>query len=319
MKFIKGLLLVSLSLFLLGSAVFLISFGASGWDAEAISAVEKETRTYEIEGNISRFDFDLSSANLSFKESEDGTFKVVCNQSNKTRFYVNDDGGTLEIEEVCEWYNRIFNWAQYSVTVYLPAGEYGSLDIECASSDISLCAGLSFSTLDIECTSGDIEIFCSVRGETEIEVTSGNVKLSEVTVSGSCVVDSNSGDVLISKSSFDRLYIESTSGDTLLSSVRGDKLTVICTSGETTLKDVILTDRLYIDATSGDVELEGCDAASIEIETTSGDVEGTILTPKTFDARATSGDVRVPYPSSGSPCKIRTTSGDIDILIADAR
>ena len=336
MKFIKGLLMISLCIFLLGATVFLISFGAAGWDPEALSAVEKENVTHKPEGNIKSFELDMDSASVSFKLSEDDALSVVCNQSNKTRFSVRTEGDILEIEEVCAWYNRIFNWTNYSVTIYLPVGEYGSLEHEGGSSDIEVCAGLTFATLDIESASGDIKLACSVKGTTEVEATSGcvsiaettfgtlsldttsgDVYLSRVTVDGACSIDLTSGDITASDSAFSNLIIDSTSGEVNISGVLGNDLYITSTSGDIELYDVLMTGRLTINGTSSDIEFERCDAKNIEIVTTSGDIEGSFLTPKSFDADTTSGDERVPYPSSGDPCRLRTTSGDIEIFIVE--
>ena len=73
--------------------------------------------------------------------------------------------------------------------------------------------------------------------------------------------------------------------------------------------------KITVKVTTGDVELEACDGGELFLKATTGDVEGTLLTPKTFEANATTGKVDVPNPSTGGLCKIKTTTGDIQIRI----
>ena len=72
---------------------------------------------------------------------------------------------------------------------------------------------------------------------------------------------------------------------------------------------------MNIDTDTGDVKLDACDANSIDIETDTGDVMGYLLTPKIFDTDTGTGDIRVEQSTSGGLCKIRTSTGDIEITI----
>ncbi len=336
MKLVKGILAVSFSIFLIGAALFLVAFGTSGWDADALGGVEHKTALHEIDGEIRNIDVDVDDADVTFVISEGETTKVVCNESNKNEIYVTENGGRLMINEDREWYDYIFDKSSYSVVVYLPAGEYGELMLEGESSDVTVPAGLVFSEVEIEVTSGEVDFAAGVRRGADFELTSGDVKITgcsmgslsidlssgdvdvrAVAVEGKMEIESTSGDISIFDVTFKDISVETTSGDSSLSGARGENAYVHHTSGVATLHDAVLSDRMVIESTSGEISFDGCDAGSVDIRTTSGDVDGTFLTPKTFDADSTSGDVRVPYPSSGDPCRIRTTSGDINILVVE--
>lgn len=58
-----------------------------------------------------------------------------------------------------------------------------------------------------------------------------------------------------------------------------------------------------------------CDAGSIYIEMTTGGVECSFLTPKAVSAHTTTGSVDVPDSDSGGSCEIKTTTGDIEVVI----
>ena len=111
------------------------------------------------------------------------------------------------------------------------------------------------------------------------------------------------------------MQCKTTTGDVLLQGVRCADLTIDGTTGDVEMKDVIASGKITVKVTTGDVELEACDGGELFLKATTGDVEGTLLTPKTFEAKATTGKVDVPNPSTGGLCKIKTTTGDIQIRI----
>ena len=83
--------------------------------------------------------------------------------------------------------------------------------------------------------------------------------------------------------------------------------------------DVTLTSTLAgafdIETSTGDVKLNLSDAEEIDIETDTGRVEGSLLTEKVFITESSSGSIKVPHTTSGGTCKIRTSTGNINITI----
>ena len=338
MKAIKAILKISLCIFLVGLTLFLVLFGAAGWDPDVFSGVERTTTVHGIEGEIKNIYVDMSEADVTFAVGESDEIEVVCNESNKTRFIVTEAGGRLMIIEERAWYDQIFDRSSYSVVLYLPAGEYGELEIDGASSDVTVPSDFAFSSVEIDVTSGDVDFTADVSGSVDIEKvsgdariagcglgslsidsTSGEIDVSDAVVVGNIEIESTSGDVTVINASFAEFSLESTSGELTIRGARGVNAYISHGSGETLLRDTVLSGRIIVESTSGNISLDSCDATSVDIDTTSGDVTATFLTPKTFDVDTTSGDKRVPYPSVGDPCRIRTTSGDVDILIVEKR
>ena len=73
---------------------------------------------------------------------------------------------------------------------------------------------------------------------------------------------------------------------------------------------------LNINGVTGDIKFDQCDALNIFVETTTGSVKGTIMTSKIFNCQSTSGSVHYPDTYTGGICKIKTTTGTINISYA---
>ena len=73
----------------------------------------------------------------------------------------------------------------------------------------------------------------------------------------------------------------------------------------------------FLASSTGDVDLIDSDSDTFDIETSTGHVKGTILTTKIFDAKSDTGKVDVPLSGTGGLCKIRTSTGSIEIKIKE--
>ena len=208
----------------------------------------------------------------------EGNPKVECREADAIKHTVETVNGTLIIRNEID--NRFaIDYDKISVTVYLPKQSYGHLYIKNASGHIDVDEGLTFSSANIVASSGNIEYSSNVENDLKMDAASGNVLLSKFSC-GTLNVDAASGDV---------------------------KMTAVVAA-----KDI------SIHTSSGDILLNHCDANNLDITASSGNVVGTLLTPKTFDAVALSGSVHVPQDNEGGKCKIRASSGNIDISISNS-
>ena len=319
MNVLRTVFKVLLIIFIVGVVLFVALFAASGFDTDMISGVEYITNEYEIGEEFSDIYIDVSSADVKFAISDTDSAKVVCRESNKVKINASVDDNKLVVVSEENWYDFIFGAGSgYYATVYIPAGEYGTLYCDVTTGDLSICDGVSFATANIDVTTGDVNITCDVAGDVILHVTTGDVKISGVEFA-SLNMDCTTSDVYVDNASVSgACRFDISTGDTVLTGLRAESAEIDTTTGEVVLNDVILNGKLQVECTTGDVILGGSDAKDINIKCTSGDVIGTLLTPKTFSADSTSGDVKVQFPSSGDPCVIRTTSGDIHITIVEA-
>ncbi|MBQ8947298.1 MAG: DUF4097 family beta strand repeat protein [Lachnospiraceae bacterium] len=192
-------------------------------------------------------------------------------------------GGTLvvELKDDSKWYDHVgINFHGFGkeyddkpLNVYLPAGDYGTVEITAVSSDI---------TVD------------PIKADTlNITVTSGEIKLDECTV-GNAKINSISGDMDLSKVTASDIRLNATSGKLNLDGLTASYVKLSTVSGDMSLRDFD-SKSTDINTTSGDVSGNLIGEYNISANTTSGDVN----VPSSS--------------STGNPMNINTTSGDIDL------
>lgn len=275
----KGWLIVAISLILVGCILFAGVMTAMNWNFRKLSKDKYETNTYTLADPFTNISIHIQTADIVFVPSADNTVSVVCYEEVKTKHTVAVEGDTLVIKNTdsTKWYQHLgLHLGSPTITVYLPAGTYSALAVKATTGDISIPKNFSFASADIDVTTGDIICSAAVSGDMTLHITTGDVQLSDVTCRN---------------------------------------LTATGTTGDITLNNVIASESFFIKRGTGDVSFVACDASELTVKTTTGDITGTLLTAKTFVAHATTGDVKVPGTTSGGTCKLKTTTGDIQITL----
>lgn len=158
-------------------------------------------------------------------------------------------------------------------------------------------------------SSGDVEVFGLTSESFNIETTSGDIEIEQM--SGRLLLESTSGDIELSGTQGE-IKMKSTSGDQQVVESNGD-ISARCTSGDvkinrfsgmiqvqTTSGNIEAsrgTGILSFKASSGDIDCYGLDLrGDTQFETTSGDIDIELLNQLntlSFDLKSTSGDLRV--------------------------
>ena len=298
MRKIKTKLIIAAALILLGAIIFASTMTALSWDFRKLSTMKMQTKDYEITQDFNDINITSRTADVVFAASNDGTCKVVCYEEVKMTHTVGVENGalTIAVKDEKTWIDYIgLNFYTPKITVYLPADEYGAINIDNSTGHVSLPDSFKFNCIDIEVTTGHVECRASASDAIKIKATTGHIDLANLSA--------NSVNLSLS------------SGNTEISNVKCNTLTASSTTGDVTLDDVIVGGKLSVKCTTGDVELEDSDAGEIWIKTNTGDVEGSLLSEKTFITHTTTGDVDVPRNTTGGVCEITTTTGDIEISI----
>ena len=211
---------------------------------------------------------------------------------------------------------------------YAKSGRFHIIDTLNKTLTISLPEGIVLKTAKIHTTSGDMDIPQLTADETELTVTSGNVRATADTR---------------------KMTVRATSGDLNISLPgNAEAVTFEVTSGKITA-DIGYAEKLSIHGTSSDINFYG-KAGDADIKTTSGAVSVRFLTFRTLNIDVTSGNVTAALPENpgftldakmtsgklnyegiaftrggdvyscgdgSGRCSIHTTSGDIRIMKAD--
>ena len=288
-----------------GSAMFGLAIAKGAFTNNSWS--KEVTKEYTLEDSFNKIDVDIVTADLTFKPAEDNKTKVVSVEKEKIHHTATVSNDTLVIREKDDrkFYEKWFGFvSRMKVTVYLPETTYEELKIEITTGSIISEDNFSFGKVNIESTTGDLKLANVTGKSADIKITTGNVTLNNYNMYG-------------------ELNAETTTGDFAFNNVECEKAILHTTSGKYNLNDFIVTgdlntDRpnLDISGTSSDVTFKNCDAHYIKVKTTTGDVKGNLLTKKSFDAQTTTGSVLVDNDRTvDDKCYIRTTTGDIDISI----
>ena len=278
------------------------------------------TNTYELTNqDISNFDFDLNVSDLEFFASVDGQKKVVCQESEKIVHTVEVADGTLKVRgaDNRKWYEHIFsfNFTRKKVSVYLPAESYGDLLIRSDTGDIRIMSNFSFHSADIKLFTGCITYEASCQDALKIESSTGDIHLGMIHAT-TATIEASTGDIHLSRFAVDNgVSIKASTGRIYATGVTASDLTANTSTGDISFENTVIEGHLEAHSSTGDIRFRDSDAASLNIETTTGDVTGTLLSSKTFTVETRLGHINVPSSSTGGPCHIKTTTGDIEISI----
>ncbi|MBR3298644.1 MAG: DUF4097 family beta strand repeat protein [Clostridia bacterium] len=301
-KGLKIALIAAACIIVVGLVIGVVGFALGG---DAFFKNEELTeREIVIEGDFSDIYIDCERSAVVILPSEDGVCRIIAAESEKSRISAEAVNGRLEIKQSKhpKWSINFFNFdfsvfKPYRLDIYLPANEYGELIASNVSGGIRVSEGFSFNNARLDTVSGGIKFHSSVRSSASFESTSGGIEASGF----ECEL----------------LKADCTSGGIRLSSISCAAADIECTSGGVTLTRVIASGRLEVDTVSGGITFENCDGGEIRAETVSGPIKGSLLSPKVFKTDTVSGRISVPADGEGGFCELETTSGRIEITIAE--
>lgn len=323
---------------LIASAALLAAILATLCACGDYSAETLVTNTTDVSDKFSKIVIKTDTSNVYFQPATDGKVSVVCRESEHIYHSVTVESDTLVIGEVdtrsdIEKLKPQLNLFTRMVIIYLPAGEYASLNVEIDTGNIVVPKGYNFENVDIETDTGDVD-FNSNGATIEINTDTGSIKVSEANAEN-IKLDTDTGDISVEDTLADRISADTDSGDISIlysdftdtvnaSSDKGKiRLTYVCcatanttnNAGKIVLLNLVAKKEINSHNDMGDIELLHSDAPSITLGTNVGSVRATILSPKQFTVKTNLGKVTVPESSGEQTCKITTDVGDITVTI----
>ena len=271
-------ILIAVLVVAIGAGLVFAGLSAVNFKFEKLDRTEYMTNTYTFTDPIQSIDMEGYTADLELIEAQDGVCKVVSSESDRERYTVSAQNGTLVIRPVTDvkkW--SLFSFKSPKISVYLPAGSYENLKADLGTGDITADRDLAFKTVDIEIGTGDL--------------TLSGVQADQVTARGS-------------------------TGDIRLSDMTPGTVDVSISTGKIVLTNVVCSGDLRCESTTGDIKLTDVDGANLYLKASTGDITGTIRTDKTFSAHASTGSVRVPDTTGQGRCEANTSTGDIKLSIS---
>ena len=119
--------------------------------------------------------------------------------------------------------------------------------------------------------------------------------------------------VYLPTDTLETICVKVSTGKLELADITCKNFTTTGSTGKVSLKNLIATEKMELRRSTGDVALDGCDGAEIIVKTGTGDITGTLLSQKTFTAQTDTGRISVPQSTTGGPCTLTTSTGNIEI------
>lgn len=311
-------LIAGAALILVGGILFVGVMTSFSWDFGKLSTEKYLTNSYDINEDFSSVSIDATVADITFAAAEDGKCSVVCYEEENQKHTVGVEGGELKVElvDTRKWYEHIgIGFSSPKITVYMPTGEYGALDVKCSTGHVEIPDELDFVSIDIKLTTGDIKCYASAEEHIRISATTGSV-LVQNSVADELDIRTTTGNITVCGfTSQGSVCANVSTGKTVMENVTAGSVSTEGNTGDVRLENVIASELLDIERSTGDVRLIRCDAANIEIETDTGDVDCTLLSGKIFEVETDTGSRDVPSSTSGGKCKVDTDTGDVKIRI----
>lgn len=314
-------LIVALVLVAIGGALFALGFSGLNMNSETDIKVSLNNHYIERDELI-RESFtgvlvntaDCEVTVVSVPETQ--TPRVVIRELEKTPHDIRVENGVLKIkmQDKRGWLDFInVSLENMSITLYLPQKQYESVNISTATGSIDM--GENFAVKEAKLTSDTGSIACNGMDTALLEAASNTGK---VWVHG-CAAEklrmtTDTGDVeVFGIARCDTLTAKSDTGKVTLKDVNCKTLAAETDTGHVELLQVLAETELQIKSATGCVYLDECDSALTTVETETGDVNGHFLTPKVFETLTVTGDVQADSMSGGDLCRVRTTTGDINL------
>lgn len=292
-----------------GAAIAHSNFNFVGMSEESS---DMELKTYEFNEKIANIRVD--DADIRIVPSKGEKIAVEARETKKFSYIVEADGDTLSIKSKDDrkWIDYIGFFKLWpSVTVYLPKGEYGKLEIDNDVDGILIKDGFSFESAELVSTTGSIMYGGSdVKGEFRIQSSTGSVNAFGFK-SGDINIKASSGSIKINDIEAKDVKLEATSGSIKATDVKGANMIVKASSGSLHLEDITAAD-LSLEDKSGSIHVDRASLTNVYASSTSGSVHlNSVIAQNVINADATSGSVNL-KGCDGKDIALKTTSGSVN-------
>ena len=326
----KKMKLIGVILTVLGVLTVVITMFSIDFHFENMVTVTE--KRYDIKGDFNTLEITAKSTDVTILPSTNGKCSITTKCVDDAEITHSVKDGKLLIEKK-EPDFTMFNFGRDGIVLYLTNEAYSTLKIVGSSGDTDI-SGVKFDTAEIDVSSGDVKITSDISnldigissGDVflknskfnflSINGSTGDVELEDVEVVNGASIKASTADVKISNSKVEKtLSVELSTGELTVENASVGSLCAEATTGEIELENLISLGEIKLKVSSGDIELDGCDAGTLDIESSSGDVTGRLLSSKIFYVTSSTGEVSVPKSTEGGLCQVKTNTGDITFTI----
>ncbi len=329
--------IIAILLLIAGLATVSAAFIMADFSFDGFSTETFEKFSYTVEGDFDHVLIAMQEHDVKLLPSDNGECKIVCDESKTQKLEYAIDSGMLVIKTVDnrKWFDYIGIFSgEVSLTLYLPESHYTSLTAATDTGDITVSDALTFTRSSVATSTGDINFLAKIEEDLKLAASTGAVTASDLELTG-LGVSVSTGKIFIENiKASGRINVECSTGRIELRGIEAGGITSMGSSGDILLQNVYVENDIRIKRNTGDVTLKSVTAGAFDIETSTGDVtflasdaeniriktgtgnvEGSLLTPKIFTTDTSTGNIKVPQNTEGGTCKIKTSTGNIEITI----
>ena len=275
-------ILIAVLVVAIGGALVFAGMSAVHFKFRDLDTAEYVTNTYDLGEGFTRVEMDLDTADVTLAPAADGKCRVVCVETEKHPHTVTVQGGTLIVRAPKDhkWLDSMnisLLTHSPSVTVYLPAADYESLQLEADTGRVILSPGLAFETVDVDADTGSVSVDGVDVKTLKISNDTGRIKVANMTPQ-TAELEADTGSIEVT--------------------------------------DVVCAGDLRCEENTGSIRLQDVDGANLYLKADTGSISGTIRTEKVFYAKSSTGSVKVPEGTSGGRCEAETSTGSIRLSIS---
>ncbi len=329
--------IVAVLLIIAGVCIASVALVMAEFSFEELSGERFERASHAVEDEFEHIYIAAKNYDVAILPIEGGEILIDFDESKNLGIVYELDRDMLVIKarDDRKWFDYIgINTGSSELKVYLPKSAYTSLTVSTDTGDITVPEDLTFTRSSIATSTGNINILAKIEEVLELAASTGHITVSNQELTKLGVSVSTGRIILENIKAEGRITLESSTGRTELHSVEAGGITSKGTTGDLLLKNVYVENDINIKRNTGDVTLTSVVAGAFDIETSTGDVtflasdaenirietgtgkvEGSLLTDKIFITESSTGKIKVPTTTSGGTCKIRTSTGDIEITI----
>lgn len=305
---------IGVILVLLGAVLFAAAMTANRWDFTALGTDTFKTSEYEFGETFDDISVTVIDADVVFAPADGEKCRVVVYEREDEPHTVTVSDGTLSVKanDEREWFDHIgINVGSPKVTVYLPEKEYCALKVRGTVGAVLIPSAFTFESADFSVTTGKVEMSASVENTLKIHTTTGLIRAEKVSVRD-IELSVTTGLVKMTDVTCENaVKITVTTGETEIENLTCASFSSDGSTGDITLKNVKASEKITVERSTGDVKIDGSDAPALSLKTTTGDISGSLLTDKIYNVKTSTGSVTVPDSRPGGTCEIRTSTGNV--------
>ena len=324
-----------------GLAFFVSCSSSKGFDWSRLSLQKYERKSYSTDEVFQAVKLVIDTDDVTILPSADNTAKVEYVDSNVLKYDISVSDGTLNVkmEDHRKWYHHINVYSpSNALTIYLPEKEYTSLNIQSDTSDITIADDLTLGALEIQVSTGNLSLSNLTCNTLAVTVSTGDVSVSNLNISGDLYAKSDTGDKEFNNVSCNNATIIASTGKTSVSQMKasGDvsvesdtgrqsfydltcnNATLISETGDKEISSLTAFGNLTVESDTGDNLFSNSLCDDLTVTTSTGKQTYTAFSCASTKMTASTGDISMTDFVASKQMEINTSTGDVSFDRCDA-